>query len=930
MTARQDPPHTDPPGAHAGASDPQRQKLAVVLDEYLASMERGEWPPLDELLKQHPDLADVLPSYLEGLHLLQESLGENSLDDLAGVNTLLDGARQAQPKDASSKRVGDFELINIIGRGGMGVVYEAWQLSLDRRVALKMLPIAAILDERQTARFTTEAQAAAGLHHQNIVPVYAVGQERGIHFYAMQFIDGHSLAEAIAEMQADRDREQEDHDGKRPDDATRSGHSRATNPSNATTQAHRPPSSLGSLRGSAYFRAVARLGAEAADALDHAHRYGVVHRDVKPGNLLVDRSGKLWVTDFGLARVQSEMSMTLPGDLIGSLRYMSPEQARGGALVDGRTDVYGLGATLYELMTLKPAHTGDDHKELLHRVFNDEPTPPRRLNPAIPTDLENIVVRAMEKRPEHRYATAEDLAADLRRFLEGKPTVARRPSVSDRVSKWVARRRGVAAAIGFALLAVSLVSIGSAIWIAAAGRQTAAALRQAQASQATAESHLRQARAVVDHFGGQLSDRLAEIPGAEPLRRELLSDTLGFYQRILQTSENEPAVTSDVAATYFKSGAIAERLGEPTTARDFYAKAVDYWRPLAPESKGAPDSADEDPQHDADLELALGLGALARVQGELQEFEDAQQLFNEAAGILRVLAEEEQGETVAAHALAETLSNFGLMLRRSGSQALAASNLREAIVWVEASLRASPDDPRLLRNLAVCKSNLSEALREHAPAEAIAVCRDARLAMRRLVEQHPENAEYRADLAMTYNNLAAMQGAQGDWNAAADGYQQATEQMALLVRRNPLTPRHRRELAIAQSNLGLALARVGDAPGSSQAFDVAQRSLTGLARDFPNQISYRSAMAALWNNRGVAHQAGGREAEALEAFAKAVEVQEEIAERGGITLAQASVLNRQYENYAELLRAANRDEEQQAIELRREQLRNVLDSTDAE
>ncbi|TWT37663.1 Serine/threonine-protein kinase PrkC [Posidoniimonas corsicana] len=908
-----------PPPADRGAdapSDATREKLAQILDEYLESMENGEWPTLEELTRRHPDLAEHLPGYLEGLHLLQSSLGDSPLNGLRCDGNLLDDetvhyeAAVGVDKPTVNKRVGDFELINVIGRGGMGVVYEAWQLSLNRRVALKVLPFAAMLDERQTARFTTEAQAAAGLHHQNIVPVYAVGQQRGIHFYAMQFIDGHSLAEAIAEMRSERDGAASATDEATPRAASR-----------IDSRSDRPPSSLGAIRGAAFFQAVARLGAEAADALDYAHRYGVVHRDVKPGNLLVDRDRKAWVTDFGLARVQSEMSMTMPGDLVGSLRYMSPEQARGrGDMIDCRTDVYGLGATLYELLTLQPAHSGEDHEELLHRVFNDDPTRPRKLNPAIPADLENIVLRAMEKRRDDRYATAEELADDLRRFLDGKPTAARRPSLADRTAKWVARRRGVAISAAAALVVVSVVSVASAIWIASAGRQTAEALRQSQASQALAEKHFEQARAVVDHFGGDLADRLSDIPGAETLRRELLSDTLGYYQRFLQSTPDDQSVASDMAATYFKSGAIAERLGETITARDFYAKAVEHWRqsPVETEqSDGAPLAC---------LELGLGLGALARVQGQLGVVDDSEQLFGEAITILRECAIESPGDADTANALAETLSNFGLLLRRDGRSGLAASNIRESIKWLEDASRSAPEEPRYVRNIAVAKSNLSEALREHSPVEAITASRDARLAMRRLVQEYPEDTGFKADLAMTYNNLAAMQGAQGNWAAAAEGYRDAAGQIEQLVRRNPLIPRHRRELAITHSNLGLALARIGEPHESQKAFRVAEGYLIGLIGDFPQQTSYRSAMAALWNNRGVALQFAGQDEAALEAFEKAVDVQEELAEQGGISLAQASVLNRQYQNFAELLRRANRAEEGQDIERRRKELNQILDS----
>jgi serine/threonine protein kinase len=191
-----------------------------------------------------------------------------------------------------------------------------------------------------------------------------------------------------------------------------------------------------------FFQTVARFGLQAAEALDHAHQLGVVHRDIKPGNLLLDTSGHLWVTDFGLAQFQNDAALTLTGDLVGTLRYMSPEQAlaRRG-VVDHRTDLYSLGATLYELLTLQPAFDGRDREELLQQISLEEPRPPRRLNRATPIDLETIILKAMAKGVEDRYATAEELAEDLRRFLDQKPIRARRPAPWERVAKW-SRRLG--------------------------------------------------------------------------------------------------------------------------------------------------------------------------------------------------------------------------------------------------------------------------------------------------------------------------------------------------------------------------------------------------------------------------------------------------------------------------------------------------------
>src|SRR6266536_2407284 len=213
-----------------------------------------------------------------------------------------------------------------------------------------------------------------------------------------------------------------------------------------------------------YFRSVAQLGAQVAEALDHAHQMGVVHRDIKPGNLMLDARGKVWITDFGLARLDSSASLTVSGDLVGTLRYMSPEQALAKRVtIDHRSDVYSLGVTLYELLTLEPAVGGKDRQELLHQIAFEEPPLPRKVNRAIPQELETIVLKAMEKNPAERYVTAQDLADDLRRFLEDKPIRARRPSLAQRARKWARRHKPLVRATAALVLAVLLLG-GGVLW----------------------------------------------------------------------------------------------------------------------------------------------------------------------------------------------------------------------------------------------------------------------------------------------------------------------------------------------------------------------------------------------------------------------------------------------------------------------------------
>ncbi len=438
-----------PPSAPSEVSD---RLVAEVVEALAARLQAGEAVDLEACAREHPECADRLRQLLPAVRMLAD-LGRS-----AG------GAGGTAPGPTPGV-LGDFRILREVGRGGMGVVYEAEQLSLRRRVALKVLAFAAVLDPRHLQRFQNEARAAACLHHPNIVPVHGVGADRGVHYYAMQFIEGPTLASLIQDLRWQRRLRRDKETGRQGDKETEivgPPPAAPPGPDRAASVSLSPclPVSL-----SDFFRTAARLGVQAAEALEHAHQAGVVHRDVKPANLMVDARGNLWVTDFGLAVCQAEAGVTRSGDLIGTLRYMSPEQALGrrGAL-DHRTDVYSLGATLYELLTLEPAFGGDDRQDLLRRIAAEEPRPARRVNPAVPADLETVVAKAMAKAPEDRYATAQDLADDLRRFLEDRPVRARRPSLWQKGRKWARRNEPVVWGLAlFAALAVlgSLVGAGA-------------------------------------------------------------------------------------------------------------------------------------------------------------------------------------------------------------------------------------------------------------------------------------------------------------------------------------------------------------------------------------------------------------------------------------------------------------------------------------
>jgi serine/threonine protein kinase len=497
----------------------REERLNDVLLGYVEARQAGRAPDRDEFLAAHPDLHTELEEFFAG-H-----------DEMERLAAPFRAAARSEPGDAAEiGQLGDFRLLREVGRGGMGVVYEAEQISLRRRVALKVLPFAAALDPRQLQRFKNEALAAAHLRHENIVPVHAVGCERGVHFYAMQFIDGQSLAALIAQLRATMT-------------APPSGAALAT-PSVAVLSTER------SLGGRKYYDWVANLGRQVALALEHAHALGVVHRDVKPANLLLDGRGQLWVTDFGLARVSSDAGLTVSGEVLGTLRYASPEQvlARRG-VVDHRSDVYSLGATLHELLTLHPLFEGRDRNELLRQIGGDEPRPPRAADPSVPVELETVVLKALRKEPAERYASAGELADDLGRFLDNRPVLARRPALTEHLRKWARRHPTLVAAGVVVLLLLSGGSLASLALIRGEQHKAEEAYRRERQRAEEAEERFRLARRSVDEMLRISDEELADRPGLEGLRKRLLRSVLAYYQEFIEQRGDDRAARAELLDT---------------------------------------------------------------------------------------------------------------------------------------------------------------------------------------------------------------------------------------------------------------------------------------------------------------------------------------------------------------------------------------------
>lgn len=450
-----------PPGSN-GAT------IGQLAAEWRQRLQHGERPELDDYLARYPELAEEIRELFPAVVVMEELKGD------AGDLTGSVAAETLAVRERTLERLGDYRILREVGRGGMGIVYEAEQESLGRRVALKVLPSHALLDPRYHPRFQREAKAAAKLHHTNIVPVFGVGEHEGTCYYVMQFIAGLGLDKVLMEL---KQRASGVASAPRvpPLPPTQSYHAAAdlsaldvaqslmgANRAASVSEPVDAPlpngrgSELLSESGRHYWQSVARLGIQVAEALDYAASQGILHRDIKPSNLLLDTRGNVWVADFGLAKASAEENLTHTGDVIGTLRYMAPERFEGHS--DLRGDIYSLGLTLYEMLTLQPAFGEKDRGKLIHQVTMEEPPPPRKIDSRIPRDLETIVLKAIARDPRHRYQTGAELATDLQRFVEDRPILARRVSARERFWRWC-RRNPVLASLSAALFLVMLVGL---------------------------------------------------------------------------------------------------------------------------------------------------------------------------------------------------------------------------------------------------------------------------------------------------------------------------------------------------------------------------------------------------------------------------------------------------------------------------------------
>lgn len=865
----------------------------------LDRMEREGLSGVQAFLREHPEHQEMLRARLATLH----SVG------LVSSNSV--------PKDGVPERLGEFRLIEKLGGGGMGVVYVAEQESLGRRVALKLVRPDLLYFPGARERFQREVQSIARLAHPAIVPVYSVGEDAGIPWFAMELVNGATVNECIEVVAHRTPRELRAEDlgnavatvlAKRSSPAISSEsdpalpRARAASSESSESRALRGESSdaLRIFHGS-WPAACARVMLRAAEAVAHAHERGVLHRDLKPSNLMLTRSGRVLLFDFGLATAEGSHQITRSGIRLGSLAYMSPEQVDGDAsALDERSDIWSLGVSLYEMLTLTLPFRGESGDAIASAIRICQPTPPRRLNPAIPEDLETVILTALDRDPTRRYPTAKAFADDLTNVLELRPIQARRPGAWLRARRFVQRHP----AASLALLLSLVVVIGGPSLVIWEQRKSLAkeqeSARQVREALARAESNLDLALDAVETMLLRVGDKaLKDVPQADSVRRALLEDTDRFYAelRAKQTTTYE----TDAKAVHALTRLMYLYLGEgdwnalEPVARRIVARSKELierhpsqgepWIFLSQGHEGLESSfrwngKSEEALAEAESSLAaarkaqdmLGMkpvpvvvlaGAIdrvARIQVQIGDRDAAEAHYREAIEVMRLLRDVESEHLDVAQRLAMALNNYADFLSAGKRYEEAFPWITEAVNLLDEILARQPDSAESIVAAAACETNLAHCHREaKRTPEAIEYARRAFDRLSKFVVEFPDRLDGLTALTSAGGTLGTML-INAQRNEEARGVMQATIEAFRKVREiAPLSPAARQPMWIGYINSSICERRSGS-PGT--ALDLANEGLeafrsSGLA---PNDdpLVYRS----LWFHLGHAQNDLGRHADA--------------------------------------------------------------------
>jgi tetratricopeptide (TPR) repeat protein len=829
-------------------ADDSEAVFELVYNEILIREELGESPDPHEYAAAFPLLAGRLRLQLE----VHEAL---SSGEIAGVGWPEPSHRRSFPEP----RVPGYELLGEIGRGGMGVVFRARQTAPSRLVALKVILEGRFASELDRLRFANEAELVAALAHPNIVPILEVGQHDGLPYFTMPLLLGGSLAAAQPHPAGDP-------------------------------------------------RSVASLVAEVAAAVHHAHQRGILHRDLKPANILLDEEGRPHVTDFGLAkRVHEGRGLTATGAIMGSPGYMSPEQASGepGAVTTA-SDVYGLGAVLYALLTGRAPFEESSIRETIARLNEEPPEPPSRLNREVPSPLDQICLKCLEKEPARRYASAEALAADLRRWLAGEPILARPEPLAERTRRWVRRRRTAVAACAAAVL---VAMIGLAVVLAVqvkANHELSAANDRAEARFDLAMKAIRQ------FHTGVSEDFLLKEPQFHALRARLLDgarEHLGKLEDLLADQTDRHSRRA-LAGAYEDLAALTDQIGSQTDALGLRRRGLAIRRELALDPRadvetrtdvarsllaigsllfrtGHADDAlaayeeartrleetrrSAGRPHDLRTELATCdhlTGDLLLAKGRLAE---AGSWYRKARAIRLSQQSDPTSGTESRGALAETELAIGLVFWQAGRPSKAVDSFEKARALLEMMVQDRPADTSLRRRLAHCYNAIGYPLHALGKSdEALKSFEAARAMLVTLVRDNPNVGEFRRELAVSETQIGTLLCDSGRWSEALEPYRRAQGLMEELAKVNPDVVEIRNDLARSYSQIGRVLGTVGQPVAALASSEKARLLREALVAANPDVTAYRSDLAVTLGNIGALRREAGQFTQAVTGFRRAI------------------------------------------------------------
>lgn len=735
--------------------DPLVEELA---EDFVERFRKGERPSISEYTQRHPELARQIQEIFPAL-VMMEQVQRDIQHEISPISSA--------PAQPLLSNLGDYRIIREIGRGGMGVVYEAEQVSLGRRVALKVLSGAMLGDPRHRKRFEREAKAAARLHHTNIVPVFGVGEQDGVCYYVMQYIHGQGLDDVLKELKQLRQDSlaqkpsvaqrqltaaqcsnagtvapasvaasllsgqfnqtvlfpESGSEGSAPEnpanhspltqpspalDSTAVGHLSDTAP--AQTAVHLPGQSEQTTRSNsrvAYWHSIARIGVQVAQALQHAHEQGIIHRDIKPANLLLDLRGSVWVTDFGLAKASDQQDLTHTGDVLGTLRYMAPEQFDGAA--DPRSDLYSLGLTLYEMLALRPAFDQSERQQLIKQVTTGIPPRLRTLDRDIPRDLETVIHKAIDRDPTHRYQNAADLADDLSRFLGDEPIKARRISLFSQFRRWCRKNpaiAGLSSTIALLVTSAAVAASFAAVKFEKLAEENGQIAGKLQSALTDSQANLTLAKSEKQRAEDNLALATSEQQRAEGNLDLALKAMDAVYleaigeQRLLSASRN----TSRPESTTSDALSPLERV--------LLQKGLKFYEQFA--------MSNPDNGRSADARSAQAVYRVATIQGAIEDRDAAVANFNEAIRRYRILAENEPKNEQHTFHLSKAL--YGLaMLQKDWDSATPLYTEAEAAATRAISSNNTKPDYYLHRGYVNRSLNrLTDSLADHEKAVTLA------------------------------------------------------------------------------------------------------------------------------------------------------------------------------------------------------------------